>query len=54
MKILAIQNNTNNYNKINKTVTPSFKSSSVMTSARRFLTSSSKRRKYVNTKDIFI
>ena len=40
MKILAIQNNTNNYNKINKTVTPTFKSNFVMAEARRFVTGS--------------
>ena len=41
MKIFAIQNNTNNNcNKINKAVTPSFKSNTVITSARRFVTGS--------------
>ena len=39
MKIFAIQNNTNNnYNRVNKVITPSFKSNSVMEKSRRFVT----------------
>lgn len=40
MKILAIHNQTNRYNKVNKTGTPSFTSNSVMENSRRFVTGS--------------